>query len=155
MRENRENVGGAASPDSTQGSGAFGQGLPPAGGWKRDMREPERHNPRECWCGIDHSREWLTPFDASGIAWHESLPSPYEYQASDFNKLVAAVHEYEAALLEAREALHRCRADYHAKTLALQGRLADAETEKIERGTEILRLRDELVAARSERKPDA
>ncbi len=39
--------------------------------------------------------EWMTPFDGSGIEWHEGLPSPYTYQASDFSKLVAAVHEYE------------------------------------------------------------
>jgi hypothetical protein len=44
--------------------------------------------------------EWMTPFDGSGTEWHESLPSPYTYQASDFSKLVAAVHEYEAALRE-------------------------------------------------------
>ena len=45
--------------------------------------------------------EWLTPFDGSGIAWHEGLPSPYTYQASDFSKLVAAVHEYESRALTA------------------------------------------------------
>jgi hypothetical protein len=49
--------------------------------------------------------DWWTPFDGSGIDWHESLPSPYTYQEADFCKLVAAVHEYEAALIEARAAL--------------------------------------------------
>jgi hypothetical protein len=47
--------------------------------------------------------EWVTPFDGSGTEWHESLPSPYTYQASDFSKLVAAVHEYEAALREVKQ----------------------------------------------------
>lgn len=53
---------------------------------------------------------WMTPFDGSGIEWHESLPSPYTYQASDFSKLVAAVHEYEARAQQAEwryEALAR------------------------------------------------
>lgn len=49
--------------------------------------------------------EWLTPFDGSGIEWHESLPSPYTYQESDFCKLVAAVHEYECEVLRLRETL--------------------------------------------------
>jgi hypothetical protein len=48
-------------------------------------------------------RRWLEPFDGSGIEWHESLPLPYTYRASDFNKLVAAVHEYEAALAQERQ----------------------------------------------------
>ena len=55
----------------------------------------------------EQDKEWMEPFDASGIAWHESLPSPYEYQRSDFCKLVAAVHEYEAALLQASEQIER------------------------------------------------
>jgi hypothetical protein len=49
--------------------------------------------------------EWMTPFEGYGIGWHESLPSPYTYQASDFSKLVAAVHEYEARLRSATRAL--------------------------------------------------
>ncbi len=50
--------------------------------------------------------EWMTPFDGSGVEWHVSLPSPYTYQASDFSKLLAAVHEYESRVLavEQREA---------------------------------------------------
>ena len=47
----------------------------------------------------------MTPFDGSGIEWHESLPSPYTYQESDFAKLVAAVHEYEIATPLGRETL--------------------------------------------------
>jgi hypothetical protein len=50
---------------------------------------------------------WLTPFEGSGTEWHESLPSPYTYQESDFSKLVAAVHEYEADRDRLREALER------------------------------------------------
>ena len=50
----------------------------------------------------EQDEEWMTPFDGSGIEWHESLPSPYEYQRSDFCKLIAAVHEYEAALIGGR-----------------------------------------------------
>ena len=46
----------------------------------------------------EQDEEWMTPFDGSGIEWHESLPSPYTYQRGDFCKLVAAVHEYEARL---------------------------------------------------------
>ena len=64
--------------------------------------------------------DWLTPFEGSGIEWHESLPSPYTYQESDFDKLVAAVHEYECVVQGLRERLHRCREDYHAKVKALQ-----------------------------------
>ena len=69
--------------------------------------------------------DWMTPFDGAGIEWHESLPSPYVYQESDFAKLCAAVHEYECAVIEAREQLHRCREDYHAKVIALQREVAD------------------------------
>ena len=55
----------------------------------------------------------LTPFDGSGIAWHEGLPSPYTYQASDFSKLVAAVHEYASSSGPRRESNNspkRCEA---------------------------------------------
>jgi len=51
---------------------------------------------------------WLTPFDGDGIEWHESLPSPYTYQESDFGKLVTAVHQYEARVQELRKALRDC-----------------------------------------------
>ncbi len=64
--------------------------------------------------------EWLTPFDGSGLDWHESLPSPYTYQADDFNKLVAAVHEYECKVLrlEQREKnLRRALEDSQAARL--------------------------------------
>lgn len=54
---------------------------------------------------LDERNEWMTPFDGSGIEWHESLPNPYTYQASDFAKLVAAVHEYECRALAAEAAL--------------------------------------------------
>ncbi len=47
--------------------------------------------------------EWMAPFNGSGIEWHEGLPSPYTYQASDFSKLVAAVHEYESRVLAAEQ----------------------------------------------------
>ena len=55
----------------------------------------------------EQDEEWMTPFDGPGIIWHESLPSPYTYERSDFCKLVAAAHEYEAALLQAREQIER------------------------------------------------
>ena len=55
------------------------------------------------------AEEWMTPFDGSGIEWHEGLPNPYTYRVSDFSALVAAVHEYEsraeARLREAEAAL--------------------------------------------------
>ena len=36
---------------------------------------------------------WLTPFDGSGVEWHEKqIGWKYVYQASDFCKLVAAGH---------------------------------------------------------------
>ena len=61
---------------------------------------------------------WMEPFDGSGREWHESLPSPYTYQASDFSKLVAAVHEYECALADGRNALEEIESwpisGYHA-----------------------------------------
>ncbi len=65
--------------------------------------------------------EWMTPFDGSGIEWHEGLPSPYTYQASDFSKLVAAVHEYECvaqsvpALVEALRLIANPKDDEHLK----------------------------------------
>jgi hypothetical protein len=75
---------------------------------------------------IQTEMNWLTPFDGSGIEWHEGLPSPYTYQESDFSKLVAAVHEYEARLMKVPEMLkwidkmarHHHRSYGHAKSFA-------------------------------------
>jgi hypothetical protein len=83
----------------------------------------------------------MTPFDGSGVAWHESLPSPYTYQESDFSKLVAAVHEYEAALAvamrerdQARDALGRIAAHPHGGILVNIARAALAVGENATEG---------------------
>ena len=68
--------------------------------------------------------EWLTPFDGSGIEWHEGLPSPYTYQAADFSKLVAAVHEYEAKALHLTELLRESNRNLVARAERAEAQLA-------------------------------
>lgn len=57
--------------------------------------------------------EWMTPFIEDGIEWHENLPNPYTYQASDFGALVAAVHQYEARAVAAEAALAQIEKESH------------------------------------------
>lgn len=69
---------------------------------ERDEARQERDIHR---AAADVAEEWMVPFDGSGIEWHESLPSPYTYQACDFGKLLAATHEYESRALKAEARL--------------------------------------------------
>lgn len=74
--------------------------------------------------------EWLTSFDGSGIEWHESLPNPYTYQASDFSKLVGAVHEYEARVKVLVEALEKI-ANEKRRMHPVAGYMFDIDPSKI------------------------
>jgi hypothetical protein len=71
----------------------------------RELRLRYSHAPSVPALAEEERDAWMTPFDGSGIEWHEALPNPYTYQATDFGALLAAVHEYEAQVRELRNAL--------------------------------------------------